>query len=101
MVARSNPIISPASNLRVHRVFVVNIGPMSQAVISKTAADGTSLSARDVQSLIEQVCTANDYRRKRVLLIVPDGTRTAPIGLLFKTLHDQIGVAAKEVEHVI
>ncbi len=70
---------------------VVNIRVMSQAVISKTAADGTSLSARDVQSLIEQVCPAKDYRRKRVLLIIPDGTRTAPIGLLFKTLHAQIG----------
>jgi lactate racemase len=70
---------------------VVNIRIMSQAVISKTAADGTSLSARDVQSLIEQVCPAKDYRRKRVLLIIPDGTRTAPIGLLFKALHAQIG----------
>jgi lactate racemase len=70
---------------------VVNIRIMSQAVISKTAADGTSLSAIDVQSLIEQVCPANDYRRKRVLLIIPDGTRTAPIGLLFKMLHAQIG----------
>jgi lactate racemase len=64
---------------------------MSQAVISKMAVDGTSLSARDVQSLIEQVCPAKDYHRKRVLLIIPDGTRTAPIGLLFKTLHAQIG----------
>jgi nickel-dependent lactate racemase len=64
---------------------------MSQAVISKMAVDGTSLSARDVQSLIEQVCPSKDYHRKRVLLIIPDGTRTAPIGLLFKTLHAQIG----------
>ena len=70
---------------------MVNIRIVSQAVISKTAVDGTSLSARDVQSLIEQVCPAKDYRRKRVLLIIPDGTRTAPIGLLFKTLHVQIG----------
>jgi lactate racemase len=64
---------------------------MSQAVISKTAAQGSSLHADDVQSLIEQVCPVDDYRRKRVLLIIPDGTRTAPIGLLFKTLHAQIG----------
>src|SRR5580704_7927785 len=63
---------------------------MSQAVISKTA-QGSTLHADDVQSLIEQVCPVKDYRRKRVLLIIPDGTRTAPIGLLFKTLHAQIG----------
>jgi lactate racemase len=70
---------------------VVNIQPMSQAVISKTAEPGNTLSATDVQTLIQQVCPAKDYRGKRVLLIVPDGTRTAPIGLLFKTLHAQIG----------
>src|ERR1700722_11321406 len=64
---------------------------MSQAVISKTAEAGTTLNANDVQSLIDQVCPAKDYRGKRVLLIVPDGTRTAPIGLLFKKLHAQIG----------
>jgi lactate racemase len=64
---------------------------MSQAVVSKTAEPGTTLSARDVQSLIERVCPAKDYRGKRVVLIIPDGTRTAPIGLLFKTLHAQIG----------
>ena len=28
---------------------------------------------------------------KKVLLIVPDGTRTAPVGLLFKTIFDLIG----------
>src|SRR3984885_9705040 len=64
---------------------------MSQAVISKTAEAGTTLNATDVQSLIEQACPTKDYRGKRVLLIVPDGTRTAPIGLLFKKLHAQIG----------
>jgi len=64
---------------------------MSQVVISRTAESGTTLNARDVQSLIEQVCPAKDYRGKRVLLIIPDGTRTAPIGLLFKILHAQIG----------
>jgi nickel-dependent lactate racemase len=32
-----------------------------------------------------------DYRGKKVLLIVPDGTRTAPVGLVFQCLHEQIG----------
>src|SRR6201997_4359382 len=63
---------------------------MSAAVISKMAQSGTTLKARDVQSVVEQVCPAKDYRGKRVLLIIPDGTRTAPVGLLFKTLHRQI-----------
>src|SRR5580693_10688851 len=74
---------------------------ITETASSRTAPAGASVSAADVLGLIEQVCPAKDYRGKRVLLIVPDGTRTAPIGLLFKTLHGQIGVAAKAFDVLI
>src|SRR5208337_2767762 len=74
---------------------------ITETASSRTAPAGASVSAADVLGLIEQVCPAKDYRGKRVLLIVPDGTRTAPIGLLFKTLHDQIGEAAKAFDVLI
>ena len=32
---------------------------------------------------------------KKVLLIVPDSTRTAPVGLLFRVIHDLIGAKPK------
>jgi lactate racemase len=64
---------------------------VTEPTISTTTERGTTLSPREVQRLVEQVCPPKDYRGKRVLLIIPDGTRTAPIGLLFKTLHAQIG----------
>jgi len=41
-------------------------------------------------SLISEFPEA-EYRNRKVLLIVPDGTRTAPIGMVFRTLHEQIG----------
>ncbi|GIT05566.1 MAG: hypothetical protein CM1200mP29_09770 [Verrucomicrobiota bacterium] len=31
------------------------------------------------------------YRNSKVLLIVPDGTRTGPVGMLFKAVHEQVG----------
>jgi nickel-dependent lactate racemase len=43
---------------------------------------------------MEQIARAfplSSFRDKRVLLIVPDNTRTAPVGLMFKTLHEHIG----------
>lgn len=49
------------------------------------------LSATEVLALAAQHCSPSSYQRKRVLLIVPDGTRTAPIGLLFDALFRQIG----------
>ncbi len=41
------------------------------------------------------------YRDKRVLLIVPDGTRTAPVGMVFQTLHDQIGHVTRAFDVII
>ena len=38
---------------------------------------------------------------KRVLLVVPDATRSAPIGLLFQTLFDCIGARAKNLDVMI
>jgi len=44
---------------------------------------------------------AEEYRGRKVLLIVPDGTRTAPIGLVFRTLHEQIGGVTKAFDVLI
>ncbi len=38
---------------------------------------------------------------KRVLLVVPDATRSAPIGLLFKTIFDQIGGVVAQLDVMI
>jgi nickel-dependent lactate racemase len=54
--------------------------------------------------LAEQIaaaCPESDYRDKRVLLIVPDGTRTAPIGLMFRAVHEQIGRITKSLDVMI
>lgn len=40
--------------------------------------------------MVAQACPAKDYRGKKVLLIVPDATRTAPVGLMFQTLFQQV-----------
>src|SRR5690606_10331032 len=38
---------------------------------------------------------------KRVLLIVPDNTRTAPVGLLFRTIYQHIGAKIKKLDVMI
>jgi lactate racemase len=50
----------------------------------------TELSST-VADQIALACPTPDYRGKKVLMIVPDGTRTAPVGLMFQTIHEQIG----------
>jgi nickel-dependent lactate racemase len=66
------------------------------APFQHTAPSGQSLDANDVRALVARACPAENYRGQRVCLIIPDGTRTAPVGLMFKTLFAQFGhVAAK------
>ncbi len=59
--------------------------------MSAPSSGSAHLNAGQVAAIVSRACPAENYRGKRVLLIIPDGTRTAPVGLLFKTLHAQIG----------
>ena len=60
-------------------------------LLTSTAPTGSAVSPATVAELVAQACPVNVYRGKKVLLIIPDGTRTAPVGLVFQTLHQQIG----------
>ncbi|MEO6033769.1 MAG: lactate racemase domain-containing protein [Verrucomicrobiota bacterium] len=59
------------------------------------------VSPEKVSEIVASACPAKDYRDKKILLVVPDGTRTAPIGLLFQTLFDQIGEVTKNLDVLI
>ena len=69
--------------------------------LSRIALSGRALAMDQVAEVVAQACPAKDYRDKKVLVIVPDGTRTAPVGLVFQTLHRQIGDAARALDVLI
>src|SRR5437667_3687527 len=71
------------------------------AVLAQAAPANRLLSPQQVAELLARTCPPENYRHKRVLLIVPDGTRTAPVGLLFQTLHAQIAAATKALDVMI
>ena len=68
---------------------------------SLAAVNGQLLSSAQIETLVFQALRPSDYAGKRVLLIVPDGTRTCPLGILFKAIHARIGAAAKAVDVMI
>ena len=70
-------------------------------MIKLVASTPQGLTPKEVSELLAQACPAKDYRDKKVLLIVPDGTRTAPVGLLFQTLHRQIGELTRAFDILI
>ena len=71
------------------------------SVISQIAEGNESLTEEQVKELIAQSLPVVDCAGKKILLIVPDSTRTAPVGLLFKAIHKQIGDCAAKLDVMI
>jgi len=69
--------------------------------ISSIANQTGGLTESQIFDLVAQTCSPDKYRNKKVLLIVPDGTRTAPIGLIFAALHKQIGAVCSAFDVLI
>jgi nickel-dependent lactate racemase len=67
-------------------------------VLSALPAAGSAVSPTQVAELIARACPEDGFRGQRVLVIVPDGTRTAPVGLLFQTLYRQIGPVVRRLD---
>jgi nickel-dependent lactate racemase len=59
------------------------------------------LSDDQVREWVAANLTVGDFRAKRVLLIVPDHTRTAPLPLLFDTLHAMLSPVVKQLDVLI
>ena len=75
---------------------------MTPPVLSTLPAPGVdAVSPAQIVDLVARACPAKDYHGRRVLLIVPDGTRTAPVDLFFRALHAQIGAAAAALDVMI
>ncbi len=60
-----------------------------------------TLSVEEVQQLIALACDPLPIDGKRVLVIIPDGTRTAPIPLIFRLLYEQLGRRAAQLDYLI
>jgi len=71
------------------------------SVLSQAATSDHSLDDECVSKLVGDALPTNDYRGQKILLIVPDHTRTAPVGLLFKSIYRQIGEATAALDVMI
>jgi nickel-dependent lactate racemase len=61
----------------------------------------TTLTDSQVREAVADALAPLRLAGKRVLLIVPDSTRTAPVGLLFRTIYDLIGRDTKSLDVMI
>jgi nickel-dependent lactate racemase len=70
-------------------------------VLSRIASPGSTIAAEQAVDLVAQACPAKEYRDKKVLVIVPDATRTAPVGLMFQSLFQQVGGVTANLDVLI
>ncbi len=69
-------------------------------MIGKGSTSAT-LSDSDVQQLLASALERVPLNGKRVLVIVPDGTRTAPTPLMFRLLYEEIGPRVAQLDYLI
>lgn len=59
------------------------------------------LTRSQVQEIVAGACKPSDYRGKRVLLLIPDHTRTAPVDMVFAALYDALGTVVASLDVLI
>jgi len=59
------------------------------------------LQPGEVESLLVQAFNQLSISAKRVLVIIPDGTRSAPIPLLFPLINDLLGLRVRQLDYLI
>jgi nickel-dependent lactate racemase len=78
---------------------LIPIQPSSTATGNGSVAG--PLSEQQVRDLVAQALAPLALSGKKVLLIVPDSTRTAPVGLLFRVIHDLLGTETKSLDVLV
>lgn len=73
---------------------------MPTMLLGKGSID-LELTPDDVRGLLAQAFGAMTLTGKRVLVIIPDGTRTAPIPLMFRLLYEEVGRKAERLDYLI
>lgn len=60
-----------------------------------------TLTVSDVQHILVDTFTDMQLDGKRVLVIIPDGTRTAPLPMMFRLLYAQLGPRVAQLDYLI
>jgi len=69
-------------------------------VIERQSEDGCVENEQAAQAIAE-LFAQNDYAGKRLLLIVPDNTRSGPVGDIFKIVYDCLEQKAKVIDVLV
>jgi len=60
-----------------------------------------SLSPADVKKILQAGLPQGEFKNRKVLLIVPDHTRTAPVGQMFQETYQWLSPVAKQIDVMV
>jgi len=69
-------------------------------VVSARRSDG-SLAASEVLQVLTDGLDAERFAGKKVLVVIPDSTRTAPIPLMYRLLHETLGPRVEALDFLV
>lgn len=67
----------------------------------ETAVTSHHLNGGQVAEIVAEGCPVADLQGKKILLIVPDATRSCPLGMVFKEVHRQLAEKAASLDVMI
>jgi lactate racemase len=70
------------------------------ALIERRTDSGV-LSPDQIESVVAEMAASADLANKRVLVIIPDATRTMPLPLFFRLLGKHLGPKAKALDYLV
>jgi nickel-dependent lactate racemase len=59
------------------------------------------LSEAEVRTILAEALAQVDLAGKRVIVIIPDGTRSGPVPLFFRLIHDLLGAKVAALDYLI
>ena len=71
------------------------------ALLAGYGSEQEVLSEDRVRELLEAAFSGTKLEGQRVLVIIPDGTRTAPIALMFRLLYELLGARVARLDYLI
>jgi len=69
--------------------------------LSSIPGHGETVDPAAAKDLVQRACPIESYRGKRIVLIVPDSTRTAPIGMIFKPLYSLLAPVTEALDVLV
>lgn len=62
---------------------------------------GKTLNEQEIRAIVAEAVAADGFAGERVIVIVPDGTRTAPMPQMFRIFQELIAPKAKQLDYLV